>query len=96
MGTAAVTPRQSGWSNGTNRGTGADVHHADATTFFGEVDFLSLDSGTGESASNGSHGGTVCGVDDADGVSFEFSCVCHANIMPPAWFNRKESRLALS
>ena len=42
-----------------------------------------MDDGTREGAANGADGGTVCGVDDADGVAFEFCCVCHDDRMPP-------------
>lgn len=77
----AATPYRDG-SDRADRGTGADVHHADFAVALGEVDFLALDDGTGEGASDGADGGSGLGIDDADGTAFEFCCVCHAPIIP--------------
>lgn len=70
-----------GLSDRADRGTGADVDHADAAIGLGEVGFLSLDHGPGEGAADGADGGSGLGVDDADGTAFEFYCVGHAPII---------------
>lgn len=64
-----------GESDGSNRRSGLDVDDADAAVFHGEVDFIALDDGVGEFASDGSDGGAVRGVDDADVTAFGFCCV---------------------
>jgi len=77
IGTAAVGSMRRCRSDCADRGTGADVHHADSPVALGAMDFLALHDRCGEVTGQGAHGATRGGIDDSDEVAFQFCCVCH-------------------
>ena len=58
------------WSDRADGGPGADVHHPDAATWQGEVDFFTLDYHRLERATDAAHGGAIGGVHDSNGIAF--------------------------
>jgi hypothetical protein len=64
-------------SNRADGGPVTNVDDADFAVGLSEVNLVSLHNGVGKRAGNGSHGGSVCGVDDFCGGFFKFDCVAH-------------------
>ena len=72
------------WGRGaeSNRADGGPVTNVDDANFavgLSEVNLIPLHNGIGKRAGNGSHGGSVCGVDDFCGGFFQFDCVAHSS-----------------